>query len=92
MFFNFSSIQEGVKTRKVAKAAAKMEDEDRRNRLVQLETTIQDNRSIINVDCLLDAIQALVADCDHPAIRKIKNVDAFVNRCKFLKVAYLLYT
>ena len=69
-----------------------MEDEDRRNRLVQLETTIQDNRSIINVDCLLDAIQALVADCDHPAIRKIKNVDAFVNRCKFLKVAYLLYT
>ena len=60
-----------------------MEDEDRRNRLVQLETTIQDNRSIINVDCLLDAIQALVADCDHPAIRKIKNVDAFVNRCKF---------
>ena len=85
--FNFSSIQEGVKTRKVAKAAAKMEDEDRRNRLVQLETTIQDNRSIINVDCLLDAIQALVADCDHPAIRKIKNVDAFVNRCKFLKVA-----
>ena len=61
-----------------------MEDEDRRNRLVQLETTIQDNRSIINVDCLLDAIQALVADCDHPAIRKIKNVDAFVNRCKFL--------
>jgi len=57
-----------------------MEDEDRRNRLVQLETTIQDNRSIINVDCLLDAIQALVADCDHPAIRKIKNVDAFVNR------------
>ena len=88
----FSSIQEGVKTRKVAKAAAKMEDEDRRNRLVQLETTIQDNRSIINVDCLLDAIQALVADCDHPAIRKIKNVDAFVNRCKFLKVAYLLYT
>ena len=40
-------------------------------------------RSIINVDCLLDAIQALVADCDHAAIRKIKNVDAFVNRCKF---------
>ena len=69
-----------------------MEDEDRRNRLVQLETTIQDNRSIINVDCLLDAIQALVADCDHPAIRKIKNVDAFVNRCKFFKnsVATLL--
>ena len=39
-------------------------------------------RSIINVDCLLDAVQALVADCDHPAIRKIKNIDAFVNRCE----------
>ena len=44
-------------------------------------------RSIINVDCLLDAIQALVADCDHSAIRKIKNVDAFVNRCKFFRSA-----
>ena len=40
------------------------------------------NRSIVNVDCLLDAVQALVSDCDHPAIRKIKNIDAFVNRCK----------
>lgn len=55
-------------------------DDDRRGRLGQLEDRIQDNRSIINVDCLLDAVQALVADCDHPAIRKIKNIDAFVNR------------
>jgi len=58
----------------------KMADSDRRERLGHLEETIQDNRSIINVDCLLDAVQALVSDCDHPAIRKIKNVDAFVNR------------
>ena len=74
-------------------------DEDRKERLAQLELWIQDNRSawlysellthplsdcrsIINVDCLLDAVQALVADCDHPAIRKIKNIDAFVNRCE----------
>ena len=35
------------------------------------------------MDCLLDAVQALVSDCDHPAIRKIKNIDAFVNRCKY---------
>ena len=41
------------------------------------------SRSIVNVDCLLDAVQALVSDCDHPAIRKIKNIDAFVNRCKY---------
>ncbi len=32
----------------------------------------------------MDAVQALVADCDHPALRKIKNIDAFVNRCKLL--------
>jgi len=56
------------------------DDQDRRERLAKLEDRIQDNRSIINVDCLLDAVQALVADCDHPAIRKIKNIDAFVNR------------
>ena len=110
---------------------SRMVDEDRRERLAQLEHWIQDNRwrhnsqtleqpppprrtfhhhyhhhqhhhyhyhhhyyhhhyyhrhhhsrSVINVDCLLDAVQALVADCDHPAIRKIKNIDAFVNRCK----------
>ena len=46
-------------------------------------------RSIINVDCLLDAVQALVSDCAHPAIRKIKNVDAFVNRCK-LKIKLIV--
>ena len=46
------------------------------------------NRSIVNVDCLLDAVQALVSDCDHPAIRKIKNIDAFVNRCKFFSGYY----
>ena len=44
------------------------------------------SRSIINVDCLLDAVQALVSDCDHAAIRQNKNVDAFVNRCKLVYV------
>jgi hypothetical protein len=47
-------------------------------------------RSIVNVDCLLDAVQALVADCDHPALRKIKNIDAFVNRCKSSLKFYLV--
>ena len=41
------------------------------------------------MDCLLDAVQALVADCDHPAIRKIKNIDAFVNRCKWSSEIYV---
>ena len=59
-------------------------DENRLQRLRELESQIKDSRSIINVDCLLDAVQSVVEDCDHPAIRKIKNVDAFVSRCKFL--------
>ena len=58
-------------------------DDDRKRRLRDLESKIRDPRSIINVDCLLDAVQSLVADCDHTAIRKIKNVDAFVSRCKY---------
>lgn len=58
-----------------------MVDEDRKRRLRELENKIRDPRSIINVDCLLDAAQALVGDCDHPAIRKIKNIDSFVGRC-----------
>ena len=64
------------------------EDQDRKDRLKRLEERIQDNRSIINVDCLLDAVQAMVSDCDHPAIRKIKNIDAFVNRCKYNDCRY----
>ena len=67
------------------------EDKDRKERLRKLEQRIQDNRSIINVDCLLDAVQALVSDCDHPAIRKIKNIDAFVNRCKCRLSQAVLY-
>jgi Rho-associated protein kinase 2 len=55
-------------------------DEDRRRRLRDIEVKIQDPRSIINVDCLIDAVQNIMSDCDHPAIRKIKNIDAFVTR------------
>ena len=59
--------------------------QDNRSLYKLLQSNVLTNdvlRSIINVDCLLDAVQALVADCDHPAIRKIKNIDAFVNRCE----------
>eukprot|EP00094_Tigriopus_californicus_P011701 TCALIF_11305-PA protein Name:"Similar to ROCK2 Rho-associated protein kinase 2 (Bos taurus)" AED:0.07 eAED:0.07 QI:570/0.90/0.91/1/0.81/0.83/12/913/1380 len=55
-------------------------DDDRQRRLRMVEHKLQDPRSIINVDCLLDAVQSLVLDCDHPALRKIKNIDAFVSR------------
>lgn len=60
-----------------------IKDEDRMVRLRLLEDRIQDPRSIANVDCLLDTVQALVADCDHPSIKRMKNVEAYTNRCKF---------
>ena len=66
-------------------------DDDRKRRLRDLEAKIRDPRSIINVDCLLDAVQSVVADCDHTAIRKIKNVDAFVSRCKNILLKFTLY-
>ncbi|XP_040567571.1 rho-associated protein kinase 1 isoform X1 [Lepeophtheirus salmonis] len=55
-------------------------DEDRLSRLQDLERKLTDPRSIINVDCLIDTVQSLVADCDHPVIRKIKNIDSFVRK------------
>ncbi|XP_014259606.1 rho-associated protein kinase 2 isoform X2 [Cimex lectularius] len=57
-----------------------MRDEDRKRRLRQLEDVIQDPRSVANVDCLLDTVQALVADCDHPAVKRMKNVEAYMDR------------
>lgn len=59
-----------------------IDDEDRRKRLTELEEKIQDPRSVANVDCLLDTIQALVADCDPPGIRRMKNIEAYINRCE----------
>ncbi|XP_025829479.1 rho-associated protein kinase 2 isoform X2 [Agrilus planipennis] len=58
----------------------KIKDEDRKRRLRMLEEKIQDPKSISNVDCLLDTVQALYSDCDHPAIKKIKNVEVYINR------------
>ncbi|KAK7574295.1 hypothetical protein V9T40_011486 [Parthenolecanium corni] len=55
-------------------------DEDRRRRLRTLEEKIVDKRSVASVDCLLDTVQALVADCDHQSIKRMKNVEAYLNR------------
>ncbi|KAI5742026.1 hypothetical protein M8J77_002303 [Diaphorina citri] len=57
-----------------------MKDEDRKRRLKYLEEKIQDPRSVINVDCLLDTVQALVADCEHHNVKRMKNVEAFMHR------------
>lgn len=60
----------------------KMKDEDRLQRLQQLESLIQDPRSVGNVDSLLDTVQALVVDCEHPCVKRMKNVELYYNRCK----------
>lgn len=57
-------------------------DEDRTRRLRALEDRIKDPRSNANIDCLLDTVQALVADCDHPSVKRMKNIETFMNRCK----------
>ncbi|XP_014236611.1 rho-associated protein kinase 2 isoform X2 [Trichogramma pretiosum] len=55
-------------------------DEDRRRRLQALEERIKDPRSITNIDCLLDTVQALVADCNHDTVKRMKNIEAYTNR------------
>lgn len=69
----------------------KIKDEDRKKRLRRLEERIQDPKSKANVDCLLDTVQALFTDCDHPAIKKIKNIEVYTNRCKFYICFILIY-
>lgn len=50
------------------------------NRLRQLEAMIKDPRSAINLESLLDSMNALVLDLDFPALRKNKNIENFLNR------------
>lgn len=57
-------------------------DEERRMRLRAVEERLCDPRSIGNVDGLLDTMVALVSDCDHPAIRRMKNLEAYTSRCE----------
>lgn len=57
-------------------------DEDRKRRLQLLKSKIQDSQGKGNIDSLLDTVQAIYTDCDHPAIKKLKNVEVYLNRCK----------
>ncbi|XP_059421995.1 rho-associated protein kinase 2 isoform X5 [Carassius carassius] len=50
------------------------------NRLRQLEAMLKEPRSAINVESLLDSMNALVLDLDFPALRKNKNIETFLNR------------
>ncbi|XP_049300411.1 rho-associated protein kinase 1 [Anopheles funestus] len=65
-------------------ASKKPMDEARRARLMALEEQIRDPASISNIDCLLDTLTALVADCDHENVKIIKNIETFIKRYKNL--------
>ncbi|GIX66903.1 rho-associated protein kinase 1 [Caerostris darwini] len=58
----------------------KIDDVHRMERLLDLESRISDVKSEINIDSLLDTVQALYLDCSHPALRRIKNIEAYVQR------------
>lgn len=53
-------------------------------RLNILEDQMRDPLSIANVDSLLDTVTALVADCDHESIKRLKNIEAYTSRCKLI--------
>nr|XP_046147107.1 rho-associated protein kinase 2-like isoform X3 [Oncorhynchus gorbuscha] len=49
-------------------------------RLKKLESLIRDPKSALNLESLLDSMNALALDLDYPALRKNKNIDAFLSR------------
>lgn len=48
--------------------------------LKTIEEKILDKTGELTIDCLLDCIQALVTDCNHPALKRLKNIDLFLQR------------
>lgn len=48
--------------------------------LKNIEEKIKDKTSELTIDCLLDCVQALVTDCNHPALKRLKNIDLFLQR------------
>lgn len=48
--------------------------------LKTIEERILDKTSELTIDCLLDCVQALVTDCNHPALKRLKNIDLFLQR------------
>ncbi|XP_013777365.1 rho-associated protein kinase 2-like isoform X2 [Limulus polyphemus] len=57
-----------------------IQDVERKRRLQELEERLVDHMSEINIDGLLDTVQALILDCDHLALRRMKNFESFLNR------------
>ncbi|XP_060770099.1 rho-associated protein kinase 1-like isoform X2 [Neoarius graeffei] len=50
------------------------------SQLRMLESMIKNQRSALNLESLLDSINALALDLNHPALRKNKNIDVFLSR------------
>ncbi|XP_041359873.1 rho-associated protein kinase 2-like [Gigantopelta aegis] len=57
-----------------------MSDVEYQRRVSSLEERLRHPNSEVNVDGLLDSVVALVADLDHPAIKRNKNVEHFLCR------------
>lgn len=57
-------------------------DVERRRRANTLEREMRDPTSICNVDCLLDTVSALVSDCDHESLRRLKNIEQYAAKYK----------
>lgn len=52
------------------------------NRLLLLEERLRTPGSHENVDCILDTVTALIADCDHDSVKRLKNIEAYISRCE----------
>ncbi|BFG03011.1 rho-associated protein kinase 1 [Drosophila madeirensis] len=57
-------------------------DVERRRRANTLEREMRDPTSICNVDCLLDTVSALVSDCDHDTLKRLKNIEQYASKYK----------
>ncbi|XP_030377944.1 rho-associated protein kinase 1 isoform X1 [Scaptodrosophila lebanonensis] len=57
-------------------------DVERRRRATTLEQNMRDPYSICNVDCLLDTVSALVSDCDHESLKRLKNIEQYASKYK----------
>nr|XP_017036194.1 rho-associated protein kinase 1 isoform X2 [Drosophila kikkawai] len=57
-------------------------DVERKRRANTLEREMRDPTSICNVDCLLDTVSALVSDCDHDSLRRLKNIEQYAAKYK----------
>uniref|UniRef100_W8BVK1 Rho-associated protein kinase let-502 n=1 Tax=Ceratitis capitata TaxID=7213 RepID=W8BVK1_CERCA len=57
-------------------------DEERKRRAQTLEREMRDPHSICNIDCLLDTVTALVNDCDHESLKRLKNIEQYASKYK----------